>query len=374
MFKKIASVLASMLVAALPMQAIAVGNVQIESAAMIANVTAGDTQYKKAVNAKVDEVVKVQVWYHNKEEANSGKIANNLKVKIDVPNQPGKSQVFTSTVLADNSNTVVDTTTANLSADEVYLEYIPGSAFWRHNKGTNEAQNWVTENISDNVVNGGVVLESAQPCFNFEATVTILARVKAQGVSLTKQVRKAGETEWKTETSANAGDTLEYQIRFKNEGNVRLNNLDIVDNLPPHVTYVPGSTMLKNGAFPDGIKITSDKIVDGGINVGNYDPGAVGYVKFQVTVNKDFTVNGCYDLKNVAAVRTEAGKVVYNTAITKVCVNTPPTPTTPQPTLPQTGGEVALAGVMGSAGIGYGVTAYRRSKKNLKDALRNIVK
>ncbi len=373
--KKFMAGFATFLVLLTPLSASA-SSVQIESAAMIGNVTAGDTQYHKSVNAKVDEVVKIQVWYHNKENADSGKVAQNLKVKIDVPTKAGKSQVFTSTTSADNANTVVDTATANLSLDNAHLEYIPGSAMWRHNKGTNDAPNWVTDKISDQVTNGGVVLENEQPCFNFEATVTILARVKASGLSVVKQVRKVGETTWTTSDAAQPGDTLEYMISFKNEGNTTLKDVIFADNMPAHVTYVPGSTKLKNGLNPNGVTLKTDNITKGGIIVGDYAPGAVAYVMFQAKVDPNLTV-GCHDLQNVAGVKATGVTGVENYASTKVCVNQPtptptPTPATPAGILPQTGAEVALGGIGGSAGIGYALTAYRKSKRGLVSALRNV--
>ncbi|HSX14388.1 MAG TPA: hypothetical protein VLE72_00555 [Candidatus Saccharimonadales bacterium] len=375
--KRFAMALSVLGIVAMPYTATA-ANVTIESTTQVANQTAGDTQYKDSVAAKVDDVVKVQVWYHNRQEADSGLVANNLKVKINIPTNPGTNQTITGTVSSDNSNTVTDTAGVTLSLANAHLEYIPGSAYWRHNVGDNTNINYQTQHISDNVVGGGVVLENLKPCFNFEATVTVMARVVANGVSITKQVRKVGDTTWHTDINANAGDTVEYLITFKNEGNTVLNNVIVGDNLPPHETYVNGTTMLKNGANPNGIKITNDNIANGGINVGNYTPGAVGYVWFQVKVGTDLS-DGCHALQNVGLVRPQGMNEFFNTATVNVCVKTPPTtpptpttPQTPQSNLPQTGSESALAGVTSTGVLGYAVHAYRKSKRSLVDALKNI--
>lgn len=373
LLKRLALAASAIALVVMPLAANAADSVAIESQINTRNTTT-NTQYAKATSAKVDDVIAVQVWYHNKENADSGKVANNLKVKIDVPTTPGKVQTISSTVGADNSNTVTDSATVNLSLDNAYLEYIPGSAQWRHNAGTNTNVNYVTTNISDQVVNGGAVVDTTlQPCFNFESTVTILVRVRAASVSITKQVRKLGETTWNVTNNAQPGDTLEYLITFKNQGNTVLQNVKIGDNMPAHVTYVPGTTMLKNGANPSGIKITSDNITTGGIDVGNYNPGAVGYVWFQAKINKDLAP-GCYDFKNVGVVRPQGMNEFYNTAITHVCVaavQTTPTPTpAPQPTpLPQTGAEGAMAATMGTGALGYSLRNYLRSKRALVDAL-----
>ncbi len=390
---KVATTLRNLAVAtaliAMPAVSAAAGQVAIEARTAVANQTAGDTTYKKSVSAKTDEVVKVQIWYHNKEEANSNKVAENLKVKIDLPTAAGKAQVVKGTVSSDNSNTVVDTANVNLALDQSQLEYIPGSAQWRHNTGTNEAPNWVTDKISDQVVNGGIVLGNEKPCFNFEANVTVLARVKTPAVSVTKQVRVLGQKDWVTQNTAKAGDTLEYLISFKNEGNTTLNNVIIADNMPANVTYVPGTTMLKNAANPNGIKINSDNVTTGGVNVGNYTAGSNGFVWFQAKINNNLPA-GDYTFKNVAVVKPQGMGEYFNTAQTKVTVagkTTPtPTPTTPvkptptvtptpeTPSLPQTGVEAGVAGLMGTGGLTYAGYFYRKSRKGLKDALKNIVK
>lgn len=389
------AVLATALIA-VPAVAGATSQVALEGRTAVANQTAGATTYTKSTNAKTDEVVKVQIWYHNKEEANSGKVANNLKVKIDLPTQTGKSQVVKGTISADNANTVTDTANVNLALDQSRLEYIPGSAQWRHNKGTNEQPNWVTESISDQVVGTGIVLENAKPCFNYEANVTVLARVKTPAVSITKQVRVLGEKEWKTENTAKAGDTLEYLISYKNEGNTTLKNVIIADNMPANVTYVAGTTMIKNASNPTGTKVNSDNITKGGINVGNYTPGSNGFVWFQAKIDSNLKP-GNYTFKNVGIVKPEGMGEYFNAAKTTVVVapkpttppTTPPTPITPKPTtpvtpvtpvtpeqpsLPQTGIETGVAGLLGTGGLTYAGYFYRKSRKGLSTALKNVVK
>lgn len=375
-FKRIVMGIAAVAMTVSPLAA--AQDVRLESALKVANVTGGVTpNYKDSVDAKVDDVVRFQVWYHNMEDENSGKVANNLKVKLNVPTAPGKVQTATSTVSADNANTVTDTATANLTLDNAYLEVIPGSAKWRHNTGTNANPVWVTSDLTDvqeqQLLTTGVVLENAKPCFNYEATVTVEARVKADAVSITKKVRKVGETEWKLSNEANAGDTLEYLITFKNEGNTVLSNVKVGDNLPPHMTYVNGSTMLKNGANPNGTQITSDNITKGGIDVGNYNPGAVGYVWFKVKIDQNLTA-GCHEFKNVGIVRPEDMNEFFNVAITKVCVGQPTTPPAPVGggTLPQTGVGGAAAATTGAGALFYSIRGYLRSKRNLLDALKSL--
>jgi hypothetical protein len=105
-------------------------------------------------------------------------------------------------------------------------------------------------------------------------------------------------------------------IKFKNEGNTQLNNVMVGDNLPKYNAYVNGSTKLNNGANPNGLDITNDNITKGGINVGNYLPGAVGYVLIKVKLDpiQAYPKCGAYDVRNVGVVRPAGMNEFYNTA------------------------------------------------------------
>lgn len=302
------------------------------------NVTKGQTAYQDNTSAMVDEVVQAQVWYHNR-EIPGGEVAKNVQVKIDVPTKEGKQQVITSTTSSDNSNTVKDTTNVNLSLDRAYMEYIPGSAKWRYNKaamdgdvscqtGMNFAPErcYATVPISDAVVTSpqGVNLGNAPGCNAYHATVTIQVRVKANVVSVNKFARHKGEGSdaWKTSITAKPDERLEYLITFKNEGNTQLNDVMVADNLPKYNSYVDNTTHLRNGANPNGVAITNNNLTKGGINVGNYLPGAVSYVWFEAKLDpiQAYPKCGVYDVRNVGVVRPAGMNEFYNTASVKINV------------------------------------------------------
>lgn len=387
--KRIVVAASAVLMALMPLATRAADAVQIESVLQVGNVTT-NADYAKSTNAKPDDVVKFEVTYHNREASDSGKVAQNVKVKVDMPTAPGKVQTVTSTVAADNSNTVVDTATVNLTLDNARLEYVPGSAKWRHNTGTNEAPNWVTEDLGtrgDQVLAGGLVLENEKPCFNFAATVTFLARVRVSTVSIVKQVRvfdnskahNAQPNKFVVENNAKAGDTLEYVLIIKNEGNTVLKGVQVGDNLPPYLTYVSGSTLLVNSLTGSTTKTLADGITTGGITIDEMNPGSSQYVYFKAKL-ADSIPCGDHHLKNVGLVRATDTNQIFNVAFTNVntvCATTvvppvtPPTTVTPTPTpLPATGAEGATAGMVGSGALGYAVYAYRRSKRALIEAIK----
>jgi uncharacterized repeat protein (TIGR01451 family) len=317
---------------ALPVSSISAASITLEGSLGVANVTAGDTTYKPSVNASYDQVVKIQAFYHNRENPDSGKIANNLNVKIDIPEQPGAVQTVTTTIKGDDTNVINDSVTVNLGRDDAYLEYIPGSAVWRHNAGTNENVNIVEQVISDNVVlgEGGVVVENAKPCYNFAATVTVLARVKIPSVGVSKKVRKAG-TQDATTTNLNVapGTRLEYVVTAKNLSNTDLTNVYLRDPLPKGLTYVAGTAKKYYGSF-NGTPLTAEEanaFFNGKKNVGTLKPGASAFITFeaQVAESKDLAC-GAQSMKNIAVVDTDQTGEYNNSATvntSKECANVP---------------------------------------------------
>lgn len=306
--KRLATATAIALAVLIPATTMA-ADVSIEGTMGVANKTAGDTTYSKSINAKYNDVVKVEVYYHNRELPDSGKIAQNLRVKINIPSTPGTAQTQTATISGDNTNTVTATTSVTLDRADAYLQYLPGSAVWRHNTGTNDAPNWVDTVISDGVVTSGtgVVLENEKPCYNFSATVTVLARVMVPGVSVDKYVRAKGSTEWVRSMAGQPGQTVQYQIAYKNTGNTTQSDVAFRDQLPAGVTYVPGSAKLKNTNFPNGTAISDSIVASNGVIVGTYLPGGAGYVMFEAVLpTVDKLACGSNLLRNLAFVQPKA--------------------------------------------------------------------
>lgn len=330
--KRLAAVAAAAFaVVALPVMSASAANVRMEGSMGVANVTAGDTQYTKSVNATYDQVVKVQFYYHNREDENSGKVANDLRMKFNVPTTAGTNQVISGSISSPDIDTINDSVAVNLNRADARLSYIPGSATWKHNAGTNDNVQIVEQKLSDEIVYGGtgIVVEDVKPCFNFDATVTILVRVQVPGITIDKYSRVKGSTEWSKSNTAKPGDTLQYRITYQNMGNTTHNNVVIRDNLPPKMQYVPGTTYLYNTTNPGGVKYNSDNITNGGIVIGNYTPGANAHVTFEVKVpTEDQLACGPTLFTNVGVVRPEGMNEFYNTAdttVTKVCQPSAPT-------------------------------------------------
>ncbi len=137
-------------------------------------------------------------------------------------------------------------------------------------------------------------------------------------VAVNAYVRHSGEgaSEWRQLVVVRPGQRVEILIRFKNLGPETLKDVAVGNNLPRYTSYVNGSTRLRNGAHPSGLTLDSDNITRGGINVGNYGAGSVGYVLFRARLDPvtAYEKVGTYDLRNVGIVRPEGLNEVYNVA------------------------------------------------------------
>jgi len=309
------------LAAFLPIAVNAANLVNITANTTVSNATqnAGSYNWASSASAKYNEVVAIQVVYNNTEAPTSNKVANDLHVKINIPSTAGKTQTVTTKTSASNSNTVNGSATVNLDRADAYLQYIPGTATWKHATAANadlngSPANVVTEHVSDDVVlaANGINLGNENPCQ--AGSIVVQARVMVPGLTVDKYVRLKGQTDWKTSISAKVGDTVQYEIAYHNTGNTVQNDVEFRDQLPKGISYVAGSTKLKSGNYPNGLNVTSDAIVTDGITTGDYAPGAAGYVMFEAKISGENLVCGANTLRNIGYVQPSGMNYYYNTA------------------------------------------------------------
>ena len=232
----------------------------------------------------------VRLYVHNNNPRGTEMVAKDVNANVYVPTESGKSITVSGTITSTNATpSKIWDEVVFKSSNTFHLEYVKGSALIENKGKINNTK------LGDELVMGGVNLGydslngEIPGCFNYSAIVTF--RVKAvfdYDFTITKQVRLAGETEWKKQVYAKAGDTVEYKITYKNTSDSREADVVIFDKLGSNQTYVKGSTKLYNSNHKNGITLESDGLTTSeGINIGNYQPGAAAVVTFQVTMKDD---------------------------------------------------------------------------------------
>lgn len=151
--------------------------VSIEATLTVANVTKGDTEYAPEVSAELDDVVKFSAWYYNRGNVGTAE-AEDLAVQFIPSRSYGPTHWFTIQVYGANTNRVTAQAQVRVPKRDYYVQFIPGSAKWRHNATRADAMpDWQEQPICNDVVGRGGVIEDAGTCIMCEVTVTILARV-----------------------------------------------------------------------------------------------------------------------------------------------------------------------------------------------------
>lgn len=267
------------------------------------------------MNVEKGKTYTVRLFVHNNAatslNASGEGVAHDVTAKVNLPTTTAKSIQVDGQISASNAapNAVWDQ--ANFtSAQDFNLAVVPGSLKYENNAGTFALPESLLTSTGAKL--GYNTMDGNLPgCFQYSGYVTFQVTPQFAPVNdftMSKQVRKAGETAWAKTVATNPGDTVEYMISYKDTGETRQNNVVVNDYLPQGMTYVPGSSYLRNGTNPTGLKISDNVVTDTGVNIGDYNPQAAGYVKFSAKVNSaDSLPCGPQTLKNKARVTVDGG-------------------------------------------------------------------
>lgn len=277
-----------------------------ERAFFDASLNGSEGSYKDVLaGATGTREVTLRTYVHNNGNQNlnaSGvSIAKDTKVRITLPSGTDKMLRARSYISASNAAEVTDTTEL-VDTKAFSISYVPGSA-----KLFNNAHK-AGLSLGDEIVADGSTIGYDQMngdfpgCFEYATTVEIKVRINVADLEVDKKVRIAGQTEFVDQVTAKPGDRIQYAIFVKNSGTATLNDINVRDVLPPHMTLNPDSVKWYD-ATQNGAAQADKPLFDGGINFGAYGAGANFYVRFSTTAKDDFA--GCeITARNLAFVKT----------------------------------------------------------------------
>ena len=275
----------------------------------------------------------VRMYVHNNAASSLNLVATNVRAQFILPTNTAKSIEVNGILTADNAtpNKIWDQATF-ISGQDFNLAYVSGSLKYENNV-FGSAGTALPESIftSTGALLGYDKLDGRIPgCFQYAGYVTFIVKPQFAAqpdMEIAKTVRKSNTKEWNKSVKVNPGDTVDYQIYFKNTGQVRMNNVMVKDTLPAGVTYVAGSTYVVNSSNPGGIQV-GDGITTTGINIGEYAPGANAYIKFTARVagNDNLPECGSNTLRNTVRVEGDYGYKddTADVTVDKTCVSKKP--------------------------------------------------
>lgn len=357
-----------------------------------------DAWNANTINVKDGETYTIRLFVHNNSPKGMEAVAKGVKATFSVPTTVAKSQTIIGYIDSSNAtpNRYWDEVTLNASED-IFLEYVSGSAKFNNNKGTFALPNEV---ITSGATLGYTSMNGEIPgCYEYSGVVTIDVKVHSSvAAKVSKQVRIKGTKTWSESVDAKIGDEVEYQIEYVNLLSEQVNNVMIRDVLPNSVKYVEDSTYLYNSNYQSGVRLKENTLTTTGINIGSYNAKGNAYVRFTGKVVGDNMACGNNQLVNWASATVSSSSVknaVYKDDAS-VMVNkndetckkdpddptpTPPTPTptpddpTPTPDDPidpgtptvivSTGPETIVTGAIGAGSVVTTLGYYIASRKKL---------
>ncbi len=333
------------------------------------------------IKVKDGETYTIRLFVHNNnpngEEA--GAVATGVKATFSIPTNVAKSHDIVGYLDAANATPTRYWDEVRLVADEnVYLEYVDGSAMYNNNIGDFKLPNEV---ITTGALVGYKSMNGEIPgCYQYSGVVTINVKVHSSvAAKVQKKVRIKGTKDWAESVNANVGDEVEYQIEYQNLLAETVNDVMIRDVLPTNVEYVNDSTILFNTNHKNGIKMVENTLTTTGVNIGSYNAKGNAYVRFTGKVVDKTMACGSNQLVNWASATVNASTVkdaVYkddaSVMVDKQCDNPTPTPT-PTPdnpgetpsTIVNTGAGTIVTGAIGAGSVVTTLGYYLASRKKL---------
>lgn len=340
--------------------------------------TTVETWNANTINVKDGETYTIRLFVHNNSPKGMDAIAKDVKATFQVPTTAAKTQTIIGYLDSSNATPTRYWDEVKLVADEnIYLEYVDGSAEYSNNNGTFK--------LSDDVIHTGATLGFTSMngeipgCYGYAGVVTINVKVHKTSVAskLQKKVRIKGTKGWYESVDAKVGDEVEYQIEYENLLAEQVKNVTIRDILPTNVEYVQNSTYLYNTTYPNGVLLQDNTVATSGINIGTYNSKGNAYVRFtgkvidktlacgknQLVNWANVTVNGAVSKDDASVMVTKGGDVCKDKPVDPT--PTPDNPTNTPTTIVNTGAGTIVTGAVGAGSVVTTLGYYIASRKKL---------
>ena len=308
--------------------------------------------FKQSVEIEPGEQYMVYIYYHNNASSDLNKvsgirgIAKNVKMTSSFPElilgARGEIRADISYTKkhedselgwdwdAEDSNVWAKAYLLNEDADQIMLEYVPGSAKhynvgWLSESGKilpyDDEHDYTTypmvvdtKDVSTALFTDGIYLGFADGispssearafgkgyvlgCEPYHGIVTYVLQSAAYSGEIEKQVSTDGGVSYKYGVTVEPGAEVTYRLAIRNTGQKNLTNVVVKDTLPEGMTLVPDSIEVSTGNSGVWDKQTDSTRINR--NFGTINPNTTVYMRYKAKVSEDF---GCdiETLNNVA--------------------------------------------------------------------------
>ncbi len=332
-----------------------------------------EDKYLDGVDLEVGAEYEVAIFYHNNASAGlngTGRaLAENVRLRVEQPELVREGQAAEIKGIISSTNAtpkeVWDTAYARAKTT-VLMRYVANSATI-HNAGNANGKILSSEAMFGK--DGAKLAHSTKywgyipGCNEYAGYVTYRFKVDKPGFSISKTVSKDKEQNYVENITVKPGDVLDFKIDYKNTGTTIQQDIKAYDHMPEGLEYVSGTTFMKASFNKEG-NFVSDKLFNGGINLGDTRPKDEISLTYKVEVKDDKKLFPCGEKKiyNNASIATNDG-----TSYDKVEITVRRNCDTTIKELPKAGPTEIVLSLVVISGISIGTTYYFASRRQLKN-------
>lgn len=212
------------------------------------------TNFYNPVLGTAGQTFKGVIYYHNATMSDTA--ALNTNIKLHLPSISTNREIsMWAEIDASNAIGPINSTDiggvpgrkyliTTLSDADARVELVSGTVEWYpENRALDLPKTNFPNNQSGDEIIGaaGLNIGNIDSCWNHQGRITFQYRtIKLQSdlrVDKTVQNISRGETAWNSTTTARPGELVGFKIAIKNNGNLAINGLDILDSLPGDLEF-----------------------------------------------------------------------------------------------------------------------------------------